>query len=329
MRRSDGVLVVCAAAVLMVLAGSPGTPGTDRRFSLATHLVGLTSGGDPTPGAFSAARKQSASTKTARRVSPASGAEPAADATAEPAAESGGEKTLSTRIVAYQIAAKLDPSHHSIAGSESLTYRNLTGQPQQTFPFHLYLNAFQPQSTWMTEVHLYGTRGQSAGDSWDPKHFGSITVSKFEVEGAGDLTKEMKFIHPDDENTSDRTVFQVTLPKPVAPGASVTFHIAFEDVMPEVMERTGYYRDFYMVGQWFPKVGVWWKGAWNCHQFHANTEFFSDFGTYDVKVTVPKNEIGTAPKRLNTSPPTSTIFPGLPARTSSRSKTRGPAAPAR
>ena len=41
-----------------------------------------------------------------------------------------------------------------------------------------------------------------------------------------------------------------------------------------------------MVGQWFPKVGVWWKGAWNCHQFHENTEFFADFGTFDVKLTL-------------------------------------------
>jgi hypothetical protein len=46
-----------------------------------------------------------------------------------------------------------------------------------------------------------------------------------------------------------------------------------------------------MVGQWFPKVGVWWKNAWNCHQFHANTEFFADFGTFDVKITLPKNEV--------------------------------------
>jgi len=200
-------------------------------------------------------------------------------------------KPFSTRVVAYQIEARLDPSKHSIAATETLTYHNLTGQPLQTFPFHLYLNAFQPQSTWMTEVRLNGTRGTQAGEAWNPKHFGSITVTKFAVEGMGDLTGKMEFAHPDDNNTLDKTVFQVALPKPIAPGESVVFHIAFNDIMPEVVERTGYKRDFYMVGQWFPKVGVWWKGAWNCHQFHATTEFFSDFGTYDVKLTVPKDEI--------------------------------------
>jgi hypothetical protein len=46
-----------------------------------------------------------------------------------------------------------------------------------------------------------------------------------------------------------------------------------------------------MGGQWFPKVGVFWHGAWNCHQYHATTEFFSDFGTYDVHLTAPRNYV--------------------------------------
>ena len=206
-----------------------------------------------------------------------------------PAPAASAAQTLSTRVVAYQIEAKLDPTKHTIAASETLTYKNLTGQPQQTFPFHLYLNAFQPQSTFMTEVRRSGTRGSGPDTAWDPKHFGSITIDKLEVEGAGDLTNKLQFIQPDDHNTDDHTVVQITLPKPVAPGASVEFHIAFHEVLPKVVERTGYAHDFDMVGQWFPKVGVWWKNAWNCHQFHANTEFFADFGTFDVKITVPQN----------------------------------------
>jgi Peptidase family M1 domain len=208
-----------------------------------------------------------------------------------PAPADSTTKTLSTRVVAYQIEAKLDPTKHAIAASETLTYKNLTGQPQQTFPFHLYLNAFQPQSTFMTEVRRSGTRGSGPDSDWDPKHFGSITIDKLEVEGTGDLTDKLQFIQPDDHNTDDHTVVQITLPKPVAPGASVEFRIAFHDVLPKVVERTGYAHDFDMVGQWFPKVGVWWKNAWNCHQFHANTEFFADFGTFDVRVTVPQSEI--------------------------------------
>jgi hypothetical protein len=210
---------------------------------------------------------------------------------AAPAAATEIHQTLSTRVVAYEIDAKLDAVKHTIDANETLTYHNLTGQPQQTFPFHLYLNAFQPQSTFMTEVRLVGTRGTGPDSGWNEKHEGAINVTKLEAEGAGDLTGKMEFIHPDDNNTNDRTVFQVTLPKPVAPGASVQFQISFHDKLPEVLHRTGYKRDFVMVGQWFPKVGVWWKNAWNCHQFHANSEFFADFGTFDVKLTLPQNEI--------------------------------------
>jgi hypothetical protein len=54
-----------------------------------------------------------------------------------------------------------------------------------------------------------------------------------------------------------------------------------------------------MAGQWFPKIGVYESpdqregsaGGWNCHQFHDNTEFYADFGVYDVTITVPNGYI--------------------------------------
>jgi hypothetical protein len=216
---------------------------------------------------------------------------PVANNHTSPPANISTNNDLSTRVVAYKIDAKLNTSDHSIDATETLVYRNLTGQPQQTFPFHLYLNGFQPQSTFMTETRISGTRGTGPNAGWDDKHRGAITVSKLEVEGAGDLTSKMEFIHPDDDNVNDRTVFQVTLPKPIAPDASARFRMTFHDELPEVLHRTGYKRDFYMVGQWFPKVGVWWKNAWNCHQFHADSEFFADFGTFEVNLTLPQDEI--------------------------------------
>jgi hypothetical protein len=47
--------------------------------------------------------------------------------------------------------------------------------------------------------------------------------------------------------------------------------------------------NYFFLGQWFPKIGVLESGGtWNCHQFHAVTEFFSDYGVYDVRMTVPR-----------------------------------------
>ena len=199
---------------------------------------------------------------------------------------------LSQRVVAYQIDAKYDPPKHLVEATETLTYHNLTGQPLDRFPFHLYLNAFQPKSTWVREAHRDGNFRTSSLEEWDTDDSGSNEITSLEVVGMGDLTKQMKFISPDDGNLRrQRHVFEVKLPRAVQPGQDVQFKIKFKATFPEVIARTGYKGSFLLAGQWFPKVGVWWHDKWNCHQFHAMTEFFADFGTYDVKITLPKNYV--------------------------------------
>ena len=197
---------------------------------------------------------------------------------------------MSQRVVHYQIDARYDAAKHTVDATEVLTYHNLTGQSLDHFPFHLYLNAFQPKATWIREAKLLGNRDTSY-EKWEDKQFGSEEIKSFEVVGQGDLTQQLQFIQPDDGNKDDKTVVDVHLPKAIASGGYVQFKIAFHDQMPETQARTGWKRDFVLGGQWFPKVGVWWNGAWNCHQFHATTEFFADFGVYDVKLTVPQYEV--------------------------------------
>jgi len=196
---------------------------------------------------------------------------------------------LSERVVHYEIDAKYDATRHTIAATEVLTYHNLTGQALDHFPFHLYQNAFRPNATWVREVKTQG--GNARYEKWDPKQYGSEQIRTFEVVGQGDVTRNLRYIAPDDGNPDDKTVIDVKLPKPIPPKAFVQFKIAFEDQMPETQARSGWKRDFLLGGQWFPKVGVWWHGAWNCHQYHSTTEFFADFGVYDVKLTVPQNEV--------------------------------------
>ena len=212
---------------------------------------------------------------------------------------------LSQRVVQYDINAKYDAKTHSLDAVETLTWHNFTGKPQDRFPFHLYLNAFQPHSTFNDESRRRGGFREGMGGEGN-KGEGSIKVSRFEVVGMGDgksnlvfpapqnVIEKMVFVSPDDGNPNDKTVAEVQLPQPVPPGGEVTFRIAFHDAFPEVVARTGYKRDFILAGQWFPKVGVWWQGAWNCHQFHENSEFFADFGVFNVKVTLPQNFVDGA-----------------------------------
>jgi hypothetical protein len=222
-------------------------------------------------------------------IEPPKGPQPLSPtSTSFPGVDPDGKNGLprSQRVVNYDIDARWNPANKTITAQETLTYHNFTGQVLDTFPFHLYLNAFQPKSTWMREER----RDRDGG--WDQylgeEYFGLNTISSMEVSGMGDVTNRMQFIAPDDGNPDDRTVFQVKLPKAVPPGADVTFKIRFEAKMPQVIARTGTRYNFVLGGQWFPKVGVWWHNRWNCHQFHATTEFFADFGTFDVKLQVPK-----------------------------------------
>ena len=199
-------------------------------------------------------------------------------------------RPMSQRVVHYEIDAKYDPVKHTVDATEVLTYHNLTGQPLDHFPFHLYQNAFQPNATWIRETKVAGGRDVSY-EKWEDKDYGSEEIKSLEAVGQGDLTSNVQYIQPDDGNKDDKTVVDVRVPKPIAPGQYVQFKIAFQTKFPETQARSGWKHDFVLGGQWFPKVGVFWHGAWNCHQYHALTEFFADFGVYDVKLTVPQFEV--------------------------------------
>src|SRR6202011_1819507 len=67
---------------------------------------------------------------------------------------------MSQRVVHYEIDARYDAAKHSADATEVLTYHNLTGQALDHFPFHLYLNAFQPKATWIREAKNAGTRDE-------------------------------------------------------------------------------------------------------------------------------------------------------------------------
>jgi len=200
---------------------------------------------------------------------------------------------LSPRNASYAMTARLEPQSRTITGDEILTWRNISHAPASALRFHLYYNAWRnTASTWMRERRL-------AGDATLPSRpqadWGWIDITSIRLIGAGgspvDLTSRARFIAPDDGNADDRTVMEVPLDGAVAPGGTANIQIAWSSRVPRTFARTGAIGNFYFIGQWFPKIGVLEDTGWNCHQFHAATEFFSDFGTYDVRLTVPRGWI--------------------------------------
>jgi hypothetical protein len=195
---------------------------------------------------------------------------------------------LSPRIANYDIDVRLDAPGRKITGHEILRWRNATTQPARDLYFHLYLNGFKDsRTTFMKE-----SQGELRGAKIDKDGWGWIDVTAMKLADGTNLLSRINFVQPDDGNTDDRTVFCVVPDKPVLPGTSIEIAIDFTAQLPTPpFARSGAKEEYFLVGQWFPKIGVLTDSNWNCHQYHATSEFFSDFGVYNVRMTVPEKNI--------------------------------------
>ncbi len=195
------------------------------------------------------------------------------------------------RVYAITMNATYDPVERTIAGTQHLRWRNTSSVPVTELQFHLYLNAFAgTQTTFFRE-----SGGQLRGVRIPAEKWGWVEVTGMRTSAGDDLKAGEQFLQPDDGNTDDRTVARYPLPAPLPPGEAVELDIEFNGRMPGVFARNGAHGDFVLGGQWFPKVAVFEdagvrgraEAGWNCHQYHANSEFYADFGDYDVSITLP------------------------------------------
>ncbi len=188
--------------------------------------------------------------------------------------------------IAYTIEAQLDPVSRELTGRATITWTNTLAQPVTSVPMHLYLNAFSHEaSSW----HRYSLRSRFLLDSvlerfddpWGWNEPGRIRQDGVEL--------EWQPIAPNDGNALDRTLIEVTLAQPVAPGKTLTLDVEWTSRLPAAAARTGGYDTFFMVAQWFPKIaGVRPDGTFNRHQFFGPTEFFANFADFDVTMGLPK-----------------------------------------
>ncbi len=195
----------------------------------------------------------------------------------------------SPRYASYQISAALDPATHVISATQTLTWTNPGQSPVDALPFHLYLNGFKNESSLFMRSSRGQHRAATATDNWGYIDVASIRLSRPGAVGApgaqAEVRPQARYLGPDE------TVLEVPLAQPLAPGETIEVAMRFSAKLPEVFARTGYKGDFHMVGQWFPKIGVRvgpvGAETWACEPFHVNSEFFADFGSYQVDLTVP------------------------------------------
>ena len=215
-----------------------------------------------------------------------------------------GQSPLSTRIANYTIDLTLDTDKKQVHASQEVVWKNISTIPVEELQFHLYYNAFKnSESTFMQEG---GSRGGLSVDGIENCGWGWVEVQSL-VDSAGvELIEGAEYIHPEDDNEKDQTVLRVPLQTPVLPGESARFQMKWHSQVPKTMPRTGYNKEYYFMVQWFPKLGVYEpagmrlakEDGWNCHQYHASGEYYSDFGNYDVSINVPSDYVVGASGKL-------------------------------
>ena len=203
-------------------------------------------------------------------------------------------KPLSGRPANYDIAVRLQDKSHQVDATQTIRFTNQSPVPITAVQFYMYLNSFKnTESTFLKGTSNIFGQGFS---NRKPEDWGWIDVEKISRTHSGDatdLSASMRYIQLDDGNTDDQSVLEVPLDKPLLPGETAVLHLKWRAQMPKTIARAGHSKDFYLFCHWFPQLGVFEQNAagtwdWNCHQFMRMTEFYADFGVYDVHIRADK-----------------------------------------
>ncbi|MBX7083491.1 MAG: M1 family metallopeptidase [Nannocystaceae bacterium] len=190
------------------------------------------------------------------------------------------------KVQQWTLRARLDAATHRIEGHATLQWRNTSTVAVRTMPLHLYMNAFRAEDTaWMAEG-----RGRHRGNApHSAGGWGYVDVTAIHrVEPA----PERKAVALQYRELPEPSLMELDLGDAIAPGEGVELEIDFVTQLPEVFARTGYAGEFHMVGQWYPKPGVLHRdGSWHTHAFTYHSEFYADFGDYEVELDVPANMV--------------------------------------
>lgn len=179
--------------------------------------------------------------------------------------------------VEYTIDARLDTATDQISGRMRLVYTNQSADTLDTVWFNLIQNAYRPGS-------LYDARSQSEGD------FSYHTVPEAELPGTS-IASLTDGAGRALARSEDDTLLRVRLLRPLLPGMTETFEIAFETRFGKPKRRMAKGDDYYLAAQWYPQIAVYdATRGWNL-DYHLGKEFYGDFGRYQWSITLPAHYI--------------------------------------
>lgn len=183
--------------------------------------------------------------------------------------------------VNYKIAVALDDSSHVLHALESFEYINHSPDTLRELYIHLWPNAYSNGSTAL--AGQLKTSGSADLDRLKEGALGYIDSLRFEVDGS--YVKHAPF-----NGNPDIAIIQ--LDHILLPGRSVQVSTPFRVKIPSGrLSRLGHIGQSYQITQWYPKPAVYDKNGWNPMPYLNQGEFYSEFGTFDVSITLPSNYV--------------------------------------
>lgn len=183
--------------------------------------------------------------------------------------------------VAYTIQVTLDDKNDELRGFENLIYKNNSPDELTYIYMHLWPNAYHDNNTALG--HQLKEDGNLFFYYAKAKDRGYIDSLNFKVDG---VDAELVY----DKETPD--IAKLFLPHPLQPGGQISITTPFHVKIPAgVISRLGHIGQQYQITQWYPKPAVYDRNGWNQIPYLNQGEFYSEFGTYDVFITLPKNYV--------------------------------------
>jgi aminopeptidase N len=190
----------------------------------------------------------------------------------------------------YSIKAQLNDKEKSVSGSETIIYKNNSPETLNYIWFHIYPNAYKDQSTALFQQIKNDPQRK---DKLKKPTSGYISNLAFTVDG-------MKATIQPHENPQYIDVTKVVLPKPLLPGDSATIATPFKVQLPSYFSRSGFADGEFMVCQWYPKPAVFDKDGWHEMPYLDMGEFYSEYASYKVDITLPSQFVVSATGVLQT-----------------------------
>lgn len=193
-------------------------------------------------------------------------------------------QTYWQQAVNYEMEIDFDVTKHQFSGKQKLTYQNNSPDTLTKVFYHLYFNAFQPNS-------MMDVRSRTITDP-DPRVGNRIYKLKEDEIGY----QKIQSLTQDGKKVTYKTVgtiLEVTLDKPILPRQKTVFKMEFEAQVPLQIRRSG--RDnkegiSYSMTQWYPKLAEYDIEGWHANPY-IGREFHGVWGDFDVKITIDKNYV--------------------------------------